>query len=121
MTTSHLNIHDKSSDLLFTPGKYHVLIIGGWLIEENRFKVRITEMQNKKRITVKKVKWSVQSIEFGRRAKRCYEFDVITGGKYQVNCENPDTLKVKKSNIILFNFLYKYVDNSSLEILITKG
>lgn len=120
MKKTALNIHDKSSIFRLTPGKYDVLILGGWKIEEHRFKVHITDVQNKESITVKRTKWPVQSIEFGRRAKRYYEFEILNEGEFNVYCENPESLKVKRSNLMMFDILFKYVDNHSLEILITQ-
>lgn len=121
MLSKPINIHTEPSILQLNAGKYHVYILGGWYVEELLFFIRLKHVITGNLIEIKNTKWRVQSFEHGKRAKRCYEFEIIEQGKYELSCLNPETLIVKRNNLPFFSFLMPFVDNKNLEILILKA
>lgn len=120
MLSKPINIHSEPSILQLNKGKYHVYVLGGWYVDELLFFIRLKNVITENLIEVKNTKWGVQSFEHGKRAKRCYEFEIIEPGKYELGFLNPETLMVKKNNLPIFCFLMSYLENKQLEILILK-
>jgi hypothetical protein len=121
MLSKPINIHSEPSILQLNAGKYHIYILGGWYVDELFFFFRLKHVITENLIEIKNTKWRVQSFESGKRAKRCYEFEIIESGKYELSFLNPETLMVKKNNLPISRFLMPYVDNKNLEILILKA
>jgi hypothetical protein len=114
-----INIHSKTQELSLDTGKYHINVIGGFLIKKNNFKIKITS--NKGEIPIKKTKFPLQSLENGKREKRCYEFKIIEKGKYSLEFKNSRNLIVKRSNVAIFfpfNLFNKPIPNEQIEIRI---
>lgn len=98
-------------------------ILGGWLVALNGFSIKLLSQQTNDTIEVKRAKWPVQDIEFGKRSKRCYEFVIKKNGKYILEFVNPKMLKVKRSNVAIFppfSFFNKEQPNTDLSITLVK-
>ncbi len=116
-----INIHSKTQELSLDSGKYHINVIGGFLIKKSNFKIKITKTSTKREIPIKKTKFPLQSFEGGKREKRCYEFKIIEKGKYSLEFKNSRNLIIKRSNVAIFfpfNIFNKAVPNEQIEIRI---
>lgn len=124
MTQSpRINIHAKDEFVKLAPGKYQVYIIGGWLISENDFQIRLKGKRLENEVKISKAKIATQTIEYGKRAKRCYDFEILELDDYSIDFANPDSLIVKRNNLPIFNLLFsasKPVPNETLAITIVK-
>ena len=118
MQTQPISIHQNSIELKLPSGKYHLLIVGGWLVYEVGFHVKLVNKENNAQIRIRRSAWPVQTFVDGKRAKRYYDFEIVEGGVYELNFINPKSLSVKKSNLVFFSLWFKEVDNQTLTVVI---
>ena len=116
-----INIHSKMETLSLESGKYYINIIGGFLVKKSNFKIKITKIPNKGEISTNKAKFPLQSFDYGKRTKRCYEFKINEKGKYSLEFKNSRNLVVKRSNAAIFfpfNLFNRTIPNEQIEIRI---
>jgi hypothetical protein len=115
-----INIHSKKNSIMLSQGKYHIDIIGGFLIKKTKFKIKILRVSDKSLVPIKIVRFGYQGFESGKRTKRYYEFYIKKTDNYLLEFINPEKLIVKRSNVLFFpfNFFNKIIPNKKIEIKI---
>ena len=117
---SPINIHTEKNNIELSPGKYYIDILGGWMVIENRFRIKIENTATHEEVIVKYSKWPVQSIEFGQNAKRFYEIEITKQGLYSIDFINPTDIMVKRWNLPFISIFLKEIANDKISIYIHK-
>ena len=113
-----INITDKKKQIELQPGIYYLKVLGGWKVATNNFSVILREIDGDLVIRSRKSFWKIQSYAFGKRAKKIASVDIPKWTSYEIEFVNPECLKVKWSNLFLFNFLQKYTPTEKIQICI---
>ena len=85
-----------------------------------QFSISLKNIATDESIKCKKAFWPVQAYAFGKRAKRILIVDIPEEGRYEVLFDNPETLKIKHSNLPISSMFRKPLATDKIEILITE-
>lgn len=117
MTDSVIGFNDINNQIDLGIGVFKIDIVGGWKIELNDFYLTLENLKSKEIITPNKIPfWRIQSYIRGKRAKRVFTFQNTKHATYKVNFYNVDSLKVKKSNLIISSLFSSYLSNKDLSL-----
>ncbi len=114
-------IHSDPKTLRFAPGKYHIYVSEGWLVNPGSFRVRLSHKESTNAIDIYRTNWPVQNLKNWKRLKRVWDFKIETYGEYTLEFINPDDVVVKRSSLFLFNMFFPNVDPKKVNILIEKA
>ncbi|WP_298423963.1 hypothetical protein [uncultured Kordia sp.] len=112
------NIHKKNQKIYLTTGIYNIKVLGGWSVEMNDFSLVFKKEDNGMIVESKKTMWRVQSYDFKKIAKRIMVLDILYSGDYIIEFKNSESLKVRRSNLILTKLFENEIPNEALEITI---
>jgi hypothetical protein len=116
---SPINIHKQNEQLDLREGNYLIDFVGGWLIEPNDFKILLSQNNTSDLVAINEIKWKAQTLEFGTKCKRFFEFKISQSGIYQLNFENSERVEIKRfSNLLFAIFFPKLIDNRKIMIYI---
>ena len=114
-----ININSSSTITNLQELRYSIFLLGGFGVKINDFSISFSNINTGELVTVQKISFPVQSHFNYKRAKRIFRVDIPTEGLYKVIFHNPNSIKVKRSNLGMFNWIYAPISNQYLEILIT--
>ena len=115
-----ININSQGEKINLQERRYRIYMLGGFSVKLGQFSISIRHKITNKIITSKKAFWPVQAYAFGKRAKRILILDVTESGEYEVIFNNPKSVKVKKSNLLILSLIYSFISTDKLEVIITK-
>ena len=99
-----ININSKGEAINLTARRYKIYALGGWGIDLGNFSILFKDKKTGEIIKCKTNTYPVQSFLHGKRAKRILIVDIPGQSKYEVIFENPESLKVKSSNLFIFKY-----------------
>ena len=115
-----INIYTEKSELILQPGFYNVFITGGFHVNYyNGFIIKLQSLENNQRIKMIFTR-QVRSFEQGQRAVKCFRFELITEGKYELVINNPNDLTIKKSIFFPMNWFVKFPEAKIKNIIISR-
>jgi hypothetical protein len=115
-----ININTKKSELNLQPGFYDVFITGGFHVNYyHGFIINLQSFENNQRIKIISTR-QVRSIEKGQRAVKCFRFELITKGKYELVISNPNDLTIKKSIFFPVNWFLTLPEDKIKNIIISR-
>ncbi len=115
-----INIHKKQEVIHLDDNKYNIDVLGGWGVKLGEFSISLKNTKTEEVIRSKKAILSIQSFAHNQRAKKILTIDVPRKASYLVTFHNPETLIVKKSNLIVSSFFTKPLANENLAIYFYK-
>lgn len=115
-----ININSKGEIVNLKASRYRIYAIGGFGANLNQFSISLKHTETSTSIICKKAFWPVQAFAFGKRAKRILIVDIPKEGNYEVLFDNPETLRIKHSNLPVSSMFRKPLTNDQIEILITE-
>lgn len=111
-----ISIHKIGEKVSLKKGNYRIDILGGWGVKIGEFSISIKNIISKEIIECKKAFWPVQSFKFGKRAKRILTFTIYQEGEYEILFRNPESIKVKSSNLFIASLFPEIWPNEKIEI-----
>lgn len=91
-------------------GKYKVHLLGGWHVKLGDFKIELINQTTKRKVVTNEPKLKEQSFISGNRSKHILSFKIDSKGIYSVNTSNSKSIKVKRSNLKISNFILRKPD-----------
>jgi len=114
-----ININSKNEEINLGVGTYKIFLIGGFGITLNNFSISLINEKTNEKIESNKAFWPVQTYINGRRAKNILTININNSGQYKIVFNNPESIKVKKSNLKFNFFSNENILNENLELIIT--
>lgn len=115
-----ININDNGKEILLKVSRYRIYVLGGFGVSLGQFSIFFKDKETDRVIKCKKSFWPVQAYAFGKRAKRIFIVDIPEEGLFEVFFKNPETLKVKHSNLPISSMFRKPLTSNQIEVLITE-
>jgi len=115
-----ININSKKEVVDLKSSRYRIYTLGGFGVNLGQFSISLKHTETNEIIKCKKAFWPVQSFAFGKRAKRVLIVDIPKEGRYEVLFDNPETLRIKHSNLPISSMFRKPLTTDQIEILITE-
>jgi len=113
-----IKIHRKEQTINLDAKTYKIDLLGGWGVKMGEFSISIENVETNEVIYARRTKWPVQSYKKGKRSKIILSFDVPINGEYRRIFHNPETLIVKKSNLLITSFFKHPIEIQNIEIYI---
>ena len=113
-----INILDSGSTIFLTTGIYSIKILGGWSVSLGDFSISLQNQENGIILIPEIVNWRIQSYEFGQRAKKIMSLHIMKPGKYTINFNNHEDIRVRRTNLFIVNLFEKEIPNAELNIWI---
>jgi len=114
-----INILDRESIVSLEAKAYYIFILGGFNVKLNDFKICLRSINTGEEVLVSKSFLPVQTFAYNRRAKRVFKLDIQAQGKYKISFENAHSVKIKRSNLLIFDTFSPQKIQKDIEILIT--
>ncbi len=114
-----ININSQNEEINLEAGTYKIFLLGGFGITLNNFSISLINNKTNEKIESKKAFWPVQTYVNGKRAKKILTLNINNSGQYKIVFNNPQSIKVKKSNLKFNFFSDENLLNENLEIIIT--
>lgn len=89
--------------------------LGGWGVKLGDFSIAFIHAATKLAVNPRKSLWPVQSYESGKRSKRIFVVKIPQSGMYSVEIKNPESLKVRPSNLFVRSLFEQPIENERLE------
>lgn len=118
--TRLININNKQEEIELKARRYRIYVLGGFFVNLGEFSISFKHKETNEITECQKAFWPVQTYAFGKKAKRIFIVDIPKEGQFEVIFNNPETLKVNKSNLIINSLFKKPLINNQIEILITE-
>ena len=115
-----ININSTEEIVDLKVSRYRIYSLGGFGVNLNQFSISLKNIATDESIKCKKAFWPVQAYAFGKRAKRILVVDIPEEGRYEVLFDNPETLRIKHSNLPISSMFRKPLATEKIEILITE-
>lgn len=115
-----ININSKGEIVDLKAAKYKIYSLGGFGVNLNQFSISLKHTETSESIKCKQAFWPVQAFAFGKRAKRILIVDIPKEGRYEVLFHNPETLRIKHSNLPISSMFGRPLATDKIEILITE-
>jgi hypothetical protein len=99
----------KNKKHKFSPsyGLYRIYILGGLSIENlNSLKATLTKANTGEIISLKEIDWKPSEYINGEKAIACYDFQINEADDYEIEFNNIENLRVKKSKLFIKNLLF---------------
>ncbi|MBV7270333.1 hypothetical protein [Winogradskyella luteola] len=113
-----INIHNSGVIVELPVGIYKVNVLGGWGVTVGDFSFKLTSLSNGKIIRPKGTIWRVQYYSNCSRSKKIFSLDIPKRDRYKIDFINQKSLKVKRSNLFIFQLIEKPIPNKNIEIVI---
>lgn len=113
-----ININSKGEEISLFARKYKIYVLGGWGVELGNFSILFKDKKTHEMIKCKRAIYPVQAFLNGKRAKRILVVDSPKQSNFEVIFENPESLKIKRSNLLISSFFTKPISNEKIEVLI---
>ena len=114
-----ININSKGEEINLIARKYRIYLLGGWGVNLGNFLISFKDKKTGEITKSKRAIYPVQAFSYRKRAKRILNVNITKQSNYEVIFENPESLKLKRSNLFLSNLFTKPISNEQIEILIT--
>lgn len=111
-----INIHTSGEQIELSQGKYKVDILGGWGVELGSFSMKLKNSATQEEVECKKAIWPVQTYAYKKRAKRILNFKITNDGLYTIVFNRPETVRLKRSNLIILSLFQDPIDTNDIEI-----
>lgn len=115
-----ININSKGEIVDLKASRYRIYLLGGFGVNLNRFSISLKHTETSESIKCKQAFWPVQAFAFGKRATRILIVDIPKEGRYEILFDNPETIKLKQSNLPISSMFRKPLATDKIEILITE-
>lgn len=115
-----ININSEKEVVDLKATRYRIYTLGGFGVNLGQFSITLKHTETSETIKCIKAFWSVQAFAFGKRAKRVLIVDIPKEGRYEVLFDNPKTLRIKHSNLLISSLFRKPLTTDQIEILITE-
>ena len=115
-----INIHNIGTEIDLIAKDYRVYVLSGWGVDLGNFSIVFKDKETGEQIQSRKAIYPVQAFWNGKRIKKIFTIKIKRKSSYEVIFENPNSLKVKRSNLIFYTLFKKPIPNEKIEILITK-
>ncbi|MDT8413091.1 MAG: hypothetical protein RQ875_11545 [Vicingaceae bacterium] len=99
--TRLININNKQEEIELKARRYRIYVLGGIFVNLGEFSISFKHKETNEITECQKAFWPVQTYAFGKKAKRIFIVDIPKEGQFEVIFNNPETLKVNKSNLII--------------------
>ena len=100
-------LKNKKHKFIPSYGSYRIYIVGGLTIENlNLLKVKLTKINTGEIIPLKEINWKPADYIAGEKALACYDFEITQTADYEIEFDNIESLRVKKSRLFLKNLLF---------------
>jgi hypothetical protein len=113
-----LNIYSQGKQLELDAGKYKIDVLGGWGVKLGEFSIAFKHDQSQHVVECQKAFWPVQTYKFGRKARRIFIAEIPEAGFYTVEFKNPETIKLKDSNLFFSSFFENTVPPDKISVCI---
>jgi hypothetical protein len=114
-----ININSKNQEINLEVGTYKIFLLGGFGITLNNFSISLINNKTNEKIESKEAFWPVQTFVNGKRAKKILTININNSGQFKIAFNNPESIKVKKSNLKFNLFSNETLLNENLEIVMT--
>jgi hypothetical protein len=114
-----VQIHNVNKLVRLRAGRYRIYMLGGYSVKLGLFDIMFKNVDSNVVFTCKKAFWRIQTHFFGIRARRIFVIDLPIDGQYELIFNDPHSVVVQKSNLFMFSFFFKPLNNEELEVLIT--
>jgi hypothetical protein len=111
-----MNIHSSGQEINLEIGKYKIDVLGGWGVQPGQFSISFIHVHSGEIINCKRPLWPVQSFAFDRRVKRIFITSILEAGIYRIEFLNPETLKVKHTNLFFSSFFESPMPNEEISV-----
>ena len=115
-----ININNVREEIYLKACRYRIYVLGGFWVNLGQFSISFKHKETSEITKCKKAFWPVQAYAFGRRAKRIFIVDIPKEGQFEILFNNPETLRVKHSNLPISSFFRKSLTSDQIDILITE-
>lgn len=115
-----ININKQGEEIDLKARKYRIYVLGGFGVNLGKFSISFKHKETNEIAKCEKAFWPVQSYAFEKRAKRILIVDIPEEGQYEVLFSNPETLKVKRSNLLISSLFTSNLATEQIEIVITE-
>ena len=115
-----ININSNGEEVNLLAKRYRIYVLGGWGIDLGSFSISFKDEKTGEISRCKRAIFPVQAFSHRKRAKRIFVVDIPRQSNYEVVFENPESLIVKKSNLLISSLFTKPISNKTIEILITE-
>jgi len=102
---NEIELKDKTKIYELEKGKYKIYILGGWHVRLCGFKIELLNRTTKRKVEIEEAFLKEQSYINGKRAKQIWNFKIDREGIYSIKLANANSLKVKRSNLKISNFI----------------
>ena len=113
-----INIRDNGHEIDLEIGKYKIDVLGGWGVKLGQFSISFKHSVTGQIVNCERSFWPVQSLAFGKRAKRVFVVHIDEPGTYKIDFEEPDTLEIKETNLFFSGFFKEALPNDKISIYI---
>ena len=113
-----ISIHNSGSTIFLTTGIYSIKILGGWSVSLGDFSISLQNQKNGIILNPEIVYWRFQSYEYGQRAKKIMSLHIMKPGKYTIEFNNPDDIRVRRTNLFITKLFEKEIPNKEVNIWI---
>ncbi len=122
-----IKINSQKELIDLKASRYRVYVLGGFGVKLGQFSISLKHMESGEVVKCEKAFWPVQVslvldqvYAFGKRAKRILKVDILKEGQYEVLFGFPETLRIKRSNLLFSSLFAKPLTTENIEILITE-
>lgn len=115
-----ININSKKEVIALEATRYRIYTLGGFGVNLGQFTISFKHLETGELIKCKRAFWPVQAFAYGKRAKRVFIVDIPNKGHFEIIFQNPETLKVKHSNLPIISMFGKPLPTDQMEVIITK-
>jgi hypothetical protein len=113
-----INIHNRGHHIDFEIGKYKIDVLGGWGVELGQFSMSLKHSQSGQTVNCEQSFWPMQYYVFEKRAKRIFIAKIKQPGIYKVEFINPETIKVRPTNLFFVGHFQEPIPNEEVSIFI---
>ena len=99
-------LKNKKHNFIQNYGSYRIYIVGGLTIENlNLLKVKLTKINTGEIIRLREINWKPAEYIDGKKALACYDFEITETADYEIEFDNIESLRIKKSRLFIKNLL----------------
>ena len=113
-----INIRNSGQEVDLEIGKYKIDVLGGWGVNLGQFSISFIHKKSGQIINCKRSSLQIQTLEFGKRAKRIFSVEIVERGTYKIEFENAEALQVKETNLFFIGLFQSPISNDRISILI---
>jgi len=88
-------------------GSYRIYLVGGLTIDNlNLLKVKLTKINTGEIISLTEIIWKPAEYITGEKALAYYEFEITESNDYEIEFDNIESLRIKKSRLFFKNLIF---------------